>query len=253
MSNINTPSAGSYEASGIDIYEYRYAELVLNLAECYAATGDVQKCKETLAILRRRVGIPEGTQYYGLNETITDRHSALEACLYERRIELAFEGKRFWDIWRWLLYDGGQGEEVKLSDVNTCNALGIAQLNGCNRTSKYIDLKNGTYTYGDDDALQDERSGISADPGSSDFQTQLSQLADFYEAHFQFGDPTSPADKDVNNKEAHIHWRGNYYLNGLSKTVLDNNPWLGQTKGWTDQNSQPGTIDWQDEETLNVD
>ena len=82
---------------------------------------------------------------------------------------------------------------------------------------------------------------------------QLSRLADFYETHFEFGAPTSPADKDANNKAAHIHWQANYYINGLSKTVLDNNPWLGQTKGWTDQNTRPGTIDWQDEETLDVD
>ena len=72
MSNIQTPSDGSYEASGIDLYEYRYAELVLNLAECYAATGDLQKCKETIAILRKRVGIPEGSSCYGLDETVKD-------------------------------------------------------------------------------------------------------------------------------------------------------------------------------------
>ena len=253
MSNIQTPSDGSYEASGIDLYEYRYAELVLNLAECYAATGDLQKCKETIAILRRRVGIPEGSSCYGLDETVKDRHSALESCLYERRIELTYEGKRFWDIWRWLLYDGGQGSELKLSDVNTCQALGVEPLNGCERTSKYLDLKTGSYAYGDADALEEERKGIYADPDSPDFQMQLSRLADFYETHFEFGDPTSPADKDANNKAAHIHWQANYYINGLSKTVLDNNPWLGQTKGWTDQNTRPGTIDWQDEETLDVD
>lgn len=253
MSNEKTTNINSFEKSSVDIYEFRYAELVLNLAECYAATNNLQKCKETLAILRKRVGIKEGTQYYGLNETVTDRHSALESCLYERRIELAFEGKRFWDIWRWLLFDGGQGAELQLSTTNTCNALGISQLNGCNRTSKYLDLKKGSYSYGENDALLNKRAGISVDPASADFKEKLSQLADFYEAHFQFGDPTSPADHDANNKEAHILWRGNYYFNGLSKSVLDNNNWLGQVQGWTDENSKPGTIHWQDDETLNVD
>lgn len=252
MSSPNTPSAGTYEASSIDVYEYRYAELILNLAECYAATGNLEKCKETIAILRQRVGIPQGEQYYGLNEAVKDRHSALEACLYERRIELAFEGKRFWDIWRWLLYDGGQGEGLKLSETNTCNALGVAQLNGIERTSKYIDLKDGTYAYGETDALAEERATIMADPASADFQAQLTKLADFYEEHFQLGDPTTPADKDANNKAAHIKWRSNYYINGLSKTVLDNNSWLGQTVGWTDQNGAAGTISWQDDETLSV-
>lgn len=253
MTTVNTPSTESYGKSSVDIYEYRYAELILNLAECYAATGDIQKCKETLAILRKRVGIPEGTQYYGLNESVRDRHSALEACLYERRIELAFEGKRFWDIWRWLLYDGGQGDGLKLSSVNTCEALGVSQLNGTSRISKYLDLKSGTYAYGATDALKQEREGIMADPANADFNNQIKNLADFYELHFQFGDPTSPADKDANNNPSYILWRSNYYINGLSKSVLDNNSWLGQTKGWTDQNGMPGVIEWQDDEILSVD
>lgn len=252
MAGMKTPIESNYGKSSIDIYEYRYAELILNLAECYAATGDVQKCKETLARLRQRVGMQEGSQYYGLNETVRDKNSAIESCLYERRIELAFEGKRFWDIWRWLLYDGGQGEVVKLSSVNTCQALGVKQLNGCSRTSKYLDLKTGTYVPGTNDALKDARLSINANPSDVSFQEQLRKLADFWEENFEFGDPTSPADKDSNSNPAHILWRSNYYIHGLSKTVLDNNSWLGQTKGWTDQNSVAGTIDWQDDEVLAV-
>ena len=253
MSGTNTPVESNYGKSSIDLYEYRYAELILNLAECYAATGDIQNCKETLAKLRKRVGMPEGSQYYGLDETVRDRHSALESCLYERRVELAYEGKRYWDIWRWLLYDGGQGEGLQISTTNTCTALGIQQLNGTSRTSKYLDLKEGTYVPGSNDVLADERAAIKANPDDADFSEQVSKLADFWEENFQFGDPTSPADKDANNNAATILWRSNYYIHGLPKDVLDNNSWLGQTKGWTDQNGAAGTIDWQDDETLTVD
>lgn len=252
MSGMKTPIASGYGKSSIDIYEYRYAELILNLAECYAATGDIQSCKETLAKLRKRVGISEGSQYYGLNETVRDRHSALEACLYERQIELAFEGKRYWDIWRWLLYDGGQGNGLQLSSINTCTTLGVKQLNGSPRTSKYLDLKAGTYIYGSEDALINKRVAVSANPDAKDFQYQVKKLADFWEENFQFGDPTSPGDKDANNKATSILWRPNYYIHGLSKEVLDNNSWLGQTRGWTDQNGAAGTIDWQDDEILTV-
>lgn len=252
MTGTKTPIEGNYGKSSIDIYEYRYAELILNLAECYAATGDIQNCKETLAKLRRRVGMQEGEQYYGLNETVRDKNSALESCLYERQIELAFEGKRFWDIWRWLLYDGGQGETMQLSATNTCNFLGVKQLNGCSRISKYVDIKSGNYIPGTNDALKDLRLNLSANPDDTNFQEQVKKLADFWEANFEFGDPTSPGDKDSNNNPAHILWRSNYYIHGLSKTVLDNNLWLGQTKGWTDQNGAVGVIDWQDDETLAV-
>ncbi|MEZ5005848.1 MAG: RagB/SusD family nutrient uptake outer membrane protein [Bacteroides graminisolvens] len=36
--------------------------------------------------------------------TIANKNEAIKACLRERQIELAYEGKRFWDIWRWMLY-----------------------------------------------------------------------------------------------------------------------------------------------------
>lgn len=253
MTGTNTPSTGSFEKSSIDIYEYRYAELILNLAECYAATGDLQNCKETLAKLRKRVGIPEGSQFYGLNEYVKDRHSALESCLYERRVELAYEGKRYWDIWRWLLYDGGQGEGLKLSTVNTCQALGVQQLNGNRRTSKLLTLKPGTYSYGSDDPLKAIRAEMSANPNAADYLDQMKKLANFYEEYFTFEeDLYYTGDMDANKNPISILFRSNYYIHGLSKAVLDNNSWLGQTKGWTDQNGAAGTIEWQDSEVLSI-
>lgn len=250
MSNPNVPNTDSFAKSGVAINEYRYAELILNLAECYAATGDIENCKTTLGKLRERVGIPMGNQFYGLNESVKDRHSAIQACLYERQIELAYEGKIFWDIWRWLLYDGGQGKELKLSKTNTCQALDIPQMNGTSRTSVYLDIKTNNYLPSSSDVLELERANYKANPNDANFQTQLTKLADFWEQNFEFGKPTSPADKDANNEPATILWRANYYINGLAKVILDNNSWLGQTTGWTDQNGVPGTIDWQDDESF---
>lgn len=40
MSDPSENSTNTYQYDGTDIYEYRYAELLLNLAECYAATGN---------------------------------------------------------------------------------------------------------------------------------------------------------------------------------------------------------------------
>ena len=108
MSGLNTASANNYEASGVHIYDFRYAELQLNLAECYAATNQIDLCKQAIGKLRARVGIPS-TNNYGLDTYVFDRASALAACLRERQVELAYEGKRYWDIWRWMLYDGGRG------------------------------------------------------------------------------------------------------------------------------------------------
>ena len=90
--------------SGTDIMEYRYAELLLNIAECYAAKGDIGNCISYLGKIRARVGIPSANNY-GIGNLAT-KYEAIEACLYERRVELAYEGKRYWDIQRWLFYDG---------------------------------------------------------------------------------------------------------------------------------------------------
>ena len=250
MSGLNTASDNNYEASGIHIYDYRYAELQLNLAECYAATNQVDLCKQAIGKLRARVGIPSAGNY-GLDTYVSDRASALAACLRERQVELAYEGKRYWDIWRWMLYDGGQGETLSLSSTNTCTFLGVTPLTEKYRTAKYVDVKDG-YTPGSKDVLAELRKNIFADPESADFQEQLKEVADFWEANFQYGEPNAQPDKNNNNEWIKIGWNTNYYVLGLSKDILDNNSWLGQTKGWTDQNGASGTIDWQDDEILAV-
>ena len=63
MSGLNTASDNNYEASGVHIYDFRYAELQLNLAECYAATNQIDLCKQTIGKLRARVGIPSDNKY----------------------------------------------------------------------------------------------------------------------------------------------------------------------------------------------
>lgn len=84
MSGLNTASANNYEASGVHIYDFRYAELQLNLAECYAATNQIDLCKQAIGKLRARVGIPS-TNNYGLDTYVFDRASALAACLRDAR------------------------------------------------------------------------------------------------------------------------------------------------------------------------
>lgn len=243
----------SFGRSGIDLNEYRAAELVLNLAECYAATGNVDEAVRLIGLIRARVGISPANNY-GVGN-ISDKNQAIEACLYERRIELAFEGKRYWDVWRWLLYDGGQDPTLPLSDINTCNALGVEQLNGTHRTSKYVDVKTSLYpeTTEEDPLLAiREAANVGANVDSPTFQEDLAELATFWTQYFVFGDPLNPADQDTNKDQANIGWRGNYYINGLSKTILDNNPWLGQTVGWGDQNGADGTVTFQDSDNITV-
>ena len=253
----------AFSLSGVNIYEYRYAELALNLAECYAATGNVDECKNILGKLRARVGMEQGTHNYGLDTYITDRASAISGCLRERLIELCYEGKRCWDTWRWLLYDGGQGiagngEALTLSQTNTCEFLGVTPLNETCRTSIYLAAKQNPADVSRDDALPspdpliEARKEIFADIDAADFQEQLVKLADFWEEHFELQDPPTPGDKGDSNQPINIGWKANYYISGINRDALTKDPWLGQTIGWQNTDGQMGTIGFQDDDEITI-
>jgi hypothetical protein len=115
MSNPNVPIGGE-DFAGTDILEYRYAEILLNIAECYATQGNTVQCLDYLKKIRQRVGI-DAANNYGLGNP-SGKYALIEACLYERQVELAYEGKRSWDARRWLLYEGGAGFDPGLAGAN---------------------------------------------------------------------------------------------------------------------------------------
>lgn len=128
--------------------EIRYAELLLNLAEVAAGAGQLEEAVGYVKQIRQRAGYQEtcteaGYEYenFGLTEAAsTDYGTCLAQILYERQIELAFEGKRFDDMRRWLLFDGG----ANFSSIsgapatwtltgwggNTCDFIGYKPFNG---------------------------------------------------------------------------------------------------------------------------
>ena len=95
-----TINDGNY--SGVDWPVICYAEVLLNLAECAAKTGKEAEALDILTQIRKRAGIPQGGNNYGIGTSTGD--ALILAILNERRIELAFEGFRFWDVRRWRLF-----------------------------------------------------------------------------------------------------------------------------------------------------
>src|SRR5690606_15444872 len=75
-------------------HELRYAEVILNLAEAQAELGQFTNSAATLNLLRSKRGNLQEVSY---NTSAT----AMVAIEHERKIELAFEGHRFWDLRRW--------------------------------------------------------------------------------------------------------------------------------------------------------
>lgn len=75
---------------------FRYGEILLNYAEAKYYLGDEATCRQYINLVRSRPGV--------LMPNVTESGVALLARLRnERRIELAFEGHRFFDVRRWKI------------------------------------------------------------------------------------------------------------------------------------------------------
>ncbi|MDQ3843193.1 MAG: RagB/SusD family nutrient uptake outer membrane protein, partial [Bacteroidota bacterium] len=73
---------------------FRYAEVLLNYAEACIALGQEDEARTYINMIRKRAGMPN----------ITDAGQALvNRYRNERRIELAYEEHRFYDVRRWLI------------------------------------------------------------------------------------------------------------------------------------------------------
>ncbi|ACU04444.1 RagB/SusD family nutrient uptake outer membrane protein [Pedobacter heparinus] len=81
----------------------RYAEILLNYAEAINESGQTSKAYPKLIEIRDRAGIKAGTDgLYGLKANMSQEE--MRAVIQnERRVELAFEEHRFWDVRRWKI------------------------------------------------------------------------------------------------------------------------------------------------------
>ena len=94
--NFNYPYAGSSSRDhSINWIFIRYAEIFLNDAEARVETNDIEGALRQVNVIRHRVGLP--------NVTETNKDKLREIIRKERRIELAFEDHRFWDVRRWRI------------------------------------------------------------------------------------------------------------------------------------------------------
>lgn len=101
LGNFATGTAYSSQSHNFPIF--RYAEIILNYAEALNETGQVEAAVTQINRLRARAGITAGTgSRYGTKTGITQAEMRT-LIQNERRIELAFEEHRFWDIRRWKI------------------------------------------------------------------------------------------------------------------------------------------------------
>ncbi len=101
----NLATASDFAPTDHNFIIFRYAEILLNYAEAINEAGDVIANRtiayKQLTDLRKRAKITAGTgALYGLKANMSQAEMR-EAIRLERRIEMAFEEQRFWDVRRW--------------------------------------------------------------------------------------------------------------------------------------------------------
>ncbi len=104
MKYFDPSDTGNSWDNGQDFYVVRYAEVLLSLAEALVEKGGYTE-SEVLGLVdmvRTRAGMPrvEDVEGSGLSQS-----SLMDIIRHERRVELAFEGLRLFDLYRWRILD----------------------------------------------------------------------------------------------------------------------------------------------------
>lgn len=241
-----------FKFSAAPYMEIRYAEVLLNYAEAACQAGHPAVAVEQLKKIRGRVGYTEENNF-GLDAGLSGNEAkCMAAILYERQIEFAYEGKRFYDLRRWLLFDGGVNFDKvanapatwKLTgwDGNTCAYLGFAPLNNSRRENMEFRVQDkyngglGGDKWGSDGSNPDPLAGYYDErPAPVDYreplEPQLQALAEFYT---KFLERAVKKGDNYNSQHAqrYMYFRPQYYFPGLSYSVMLNNQGEQQTIGW---------------------
>jgi len=229
-------SGKGFSRSASPYMEIRYAEVLLNLAESACGAGHLGEAVEILKQIRGRVGYTADNNY-GLDAGISgDRAKLFEAILYERQIELAYEGKRFDDMRRWMLWDGGEGQgAIKASWAltgfggNTCTYLGVQPFNGTNRRTIELRVTAKDGVVGDASATDPY---LDTRPAAWNLAKETladrEDLVEFYTKNLVRKERTGDA------KDKLVSFLPQYYIVGLKSNAQTNNPTLEQTIGWED-------------------
>ena len=243
--------------SGQPYVELRFAEVLLNFAEAACMSNHMNEAVEQLKAIRQRAGYPAGQE--GLSANLTsDQAACMSAVLYERQIELAYEGKRFDDMRRWLLFDGGaefasiQGAPSSWTLTafggNTCTWLGVKPLNGTRRENLLYRTADtygiGGTTYDSDPLVKAGVVRPAAVDLRNDLATQLPTLKDWYNANLV--QKVSSGDGRASDHTAlYVKFQPKYYLLGFTMGAMQKNKTLLQTIGWENANEggANGTFD----------
>lgn len=243
---------GAFGEGAFPHMEIRYAEVLLNLAEAAVGIGETGEAFEILKRIRTRAGYDAAIAGADLGLVEGDRAAMFAAVLYERQIELAYEGKRFDDMRRWMLWDGGTGKVDGAPSTwtltgfggNTCTYLGVAPFNGQRRDN--VELR--TIAIGAKNDASDPLKTVRPAPldlkkSFADQATVIDDLAKFYTANLVR--KVRRGDEIDNGEKKYVEFLPKNYFIGLKDGAQQANQTLEQTIGWRDimNDNANGTFD----------
>ena len=248
-------SRGAFARSASPFIEIRYAEVLLNYAEAACGAGHMDVAVEQLQKIRSRVGYTAENNYGLPANLASDQATCMSAVLLERQIELAYEGKRFDDMRRWMLYDGGATKVAGAPDTwtltgwggNTCQWLGFTPLNGQRRERMEFRVADkygvGGTTYESDPLIKAGVSRCQPIDLRQPLATQQEQLKTWYQENLVRKDNKGDG-RDSYHQDLTISYRAKYYFLGFSLGAMNrNDARLKQTIGWSDNRGGTGTFD----------
>ncbi len=243
LAKATNPAAtnANFAISGTDYMEIRFAEVVLNLAEAAIGSNKFDEGLAGIKQIRERAGVENADGDFGLSAARGNRDKLFGAIINERKVEFAYENKRFWDLRRWMLFN---------DDFGTCTRLGQKPIDGTRRTGFWVTVRrNGTpyqvaSNYNQDPFLPkaDGSFDIANRAPAGLSVAQMDAHVDFlYDNYFHVIerdnlDPTNPADWK-------FKWFNQYYFFGFHRNIFEGSPYLQQTTGWPDFYGAAGTFD----------
>ncbi|SEA45909.1 Starch-binding associating with outer membrane [Arachidicoccus rhizosphaerae] len=103
----------------------RYAEILLNYAEAQnESVGPDNSVYQAIEAIRQRAGLRPYTLPEGM-----DQGQMREAIRRERRVELAFEGFRFFDVRRWMIADSTDNQMMHGMEVDRGTTVSYNEFN----------------------------------------------------------------------------------------------------------------------------
>ncbi len=135
VGKYQVPGSWGQSQLGKNVLLLRYADLLLMAAECEVEVGSLAKAQEYVNMVRDRAvkstKVMDGDkpaadyQVAVYSAPWGDKNTARDAVRFERLIELAMEGHRFYDLVRWGIADVVINEFIKRESVTRTSISGV--------------------------------------------------------------------------------------------------------------------------------